>query len=215
MAYAEVLSSGLARQACQAQLAGSGAIHGVIGDHDGRPQGRAAECYPMTRSSRTSSGSSGHDLPAATIAHCGGWPDERRRGWAERDLLKRAPPFIPHDAVETAVAARLAERTNKNSAPQAWRAVRQEVRELAMAGDDDIWIVLTQAGMSHAPDARAVSGATAAGAAAAELGTLVWVVPVRDAICRARARFAAAIEGGAQTGSGSVVPHLRDHGGQA
>jgi hypothetical protein len=149
----------------------------------------------------------GYEVPATAIAHCGGWTDERRRGWADPKigLLRDKPPFTSHDAVETAIAACLAKQTNKNVARQAWAVVRQEVRQLALSGTEDIWVVLTQGGQRHFCEARAVEGAAAAGEAAAELGALVWVVPAAQAIRAARERFATLIESDAAAG-GDVTP---------
>jgi hypothetical protein len=157
------------------------------------------------------SASAGYDLHASAIAHCAGCTDERRRDWADVGLLRKKPPLQPHDAAETAILLTLANRTNKNTAPQAWRAVRQEVRQLALAGKADIWIVMTKGGQSHPSEARAVDGAAAAGRAADELGALVWVVPVGDAIRVAKERFAKLIESEAPA-SGKVTP-LRARGG--
>jgi hypothetical protein len=156
--------------------------------------------------------SRGHDLAAAAIAHCGGMTDERRRGWAEKNvgLLRDKPPFTSHDAVETAIAACLAKQTNKNSARQAWKVVRHDVRQLALAGVEDIWIVLTQGGQTHLCEARAVEGAAAAAEAAAELGGLVWVVSAADAIRTARERFDRLTEN--EAGKGGVTS-IRARGG--
>jgi hypothetical protein len=155
----------------------------------------------------SASTSAGYDLPATAIAHCGGWTDERRRGWADPKvgLLRDKPPFTSHDAVETAIAACLAKQTNKNAARQAWAVVRQDVRQLAVSGTEDIWIVLTQGGQRHFCEARAADGAAAAGEAAADLGAPVWVVPTADAIRTAKERFAKLIEKDATAG-GEVTP---------
>jgi hypothetical protein len=160
----------------------------------------------------TSTASTGYDVPAAAIAHCGGCSDPRRRDWADAGLLRKKPPFQPHDAAETAVLLTLANRTNKNTAPQAWRVVRQNVRELALAGKADIWIVLTKGGQRHESAARAVESAAAAAQVAAALGEPAWVVPVADPIRMAKERFAKLIEREANEG-GNVTPlHARGGG---
>src|SRR6185312_15100542 len=92
----------------------------------------------------------GHELPAAQIAHCGGWTDVRRRGWAKQGLLRERGPFTTHDAVETAICAQLAVRTNQNAATRMWKVVRADVRRLTVAGRDDIWIVASASHPAHA-----------------------------------------------------------------
>jgi hypothetical protein len=132
---------------------------------------------------------SGYNVRAAAIAACAGCTDPRRRDWADAGLLRKKPPFQPHDAAETAILYTLAKRTNKNSAPQAWRAVRHEVRQLVMSGKTDLWIVMTKGGQSFPSEARVVDGAADAAEVAEELGGLVWLVHVADAMYKAKERF--------------------------
>jgi hypothetical protein len=152
-----------------------------------------------------SSSGTGYDLPAAAIATCANCPQERRRDWADAGLLRKQPPFLTHDVVETAILFALTKRTNKNSAPQAWRAVRQEVRQLAVAGRTDIWIVMTKGGRGYPSEARAVDGAAAAAQVGKDLGGLVWLVHVADAVENARQRFAMLVKQQAEAGA-KVTP---------
>lgn len=155
-----------------------------------------------------------YDLAATDIAACGGWSGDRRRGWAsgQDPLLRPAGPFSSYDAVETAIAARLADRTNKNAAPAAWREVRGRVRELVVAGTTDIWLVVSEPGGPGVRgqariDAHAVAGAAAAARAAAQLQKPVWIVPIQDAVADAQSRFAELVP---DTG-GATVRRLADH----
>lgn len=63
--------------------------------------------------------------------------------------------------------------------------VRQDIRELTLAGVDDIWVLLSETGYRH----RAVDGAAAAAQWAADSEEAYRVVSVRDRIVDARQRF--------------------------
>lgn len=128
----------------------------------------------------------GGGLPPSVIAKCAGVDPNRRGKWARHkpSLVRPGPGLTAHDAIETAILARLAQ-ANQKVAPRAWLAVRQDVRKLALAGVDDIWIALSETGYSH----LAVDGAAAAAESAAVTGEAYRFVPVRERIVAARQQF--------------------------
>lgn len=125
---------------------------------------------------------------ALDIAACGNMSADTRRRWVEVHGLLSSGPFTEHDAIETAVAGLLIARTTTQRAPQAFAAVRSQLRIEVLAGPLDLWAVVPQRF-----EPVLVSGRSQATAAAAAAGTLVWVVALSDAIACARQRYAGCI----------------------
>jgi hypothetical protein len=121
--------------------------------------------------------------------------------------VRPGPQLTAHDAVETAILAALA-RANQKIAPMAWLDIRQAVRELTMAGEDDIWIALSETGFSH----RAVVGGAGVAKVAADTGEAYRIVCVRDRIVAARERFDAESE---RVRGSSAVRRRAAKGGRA
>jgi hypothetical protein len=99
-------------------------------------------------------------------------------------LVRPGPHFTPHDAVETAIVAALAEANHKRG-PDAWLAVRSEVREHLMRGSDQLWIVMSARGNLT----RVACAAADATDLASEARCPVYVVPLGEVITTARERF--------------------------
>ena len=124
-------------------------------------------------------------ITAAQIAWCGDVSSGRRHSWASKGRLKLHPPFTTHDAVETALAFRLADsQVSQKIATKAWEVVRAEVKQLIVAGEREIWFVVAAQGPRH----RAVAGADAAARVAEQLGQC-WLVSSGEAAAEARKRF--------------------------
>lgn len=100
-------------------------------------------------------------------------------------LVRAGPQFTPHDAIETAIVALLAD-TNQKRAADAWLAVRNEVRQLILSGYESLWLVMSAQG-SYTRLAKDTED-TATFAAAAD--GPVYVVHLTPAIEKARSRFA-------------------------
>lgn len=142
-----------------------------------------------SRPNRTAA-AAGHPLSASVVAKCAGVDPNRRAKWARRrpPLVRSGPLFTAHDAVETAILAALAD-ANQKIAPDAWLAVRQDVRKLAMAGAEDLWVLVSATGFSHA----VAMGPTTAAEIAASVGEVFHVVSVAGRVAAARERFEAEV----------------------
>jgi hypothetical protein len=131
----------------------------------------------------------GYPIPAKHIAWCGGVQASRRAKWARTTkdrpaLVRPGPLFTSHDAVETAVVAALA-KVNQKVATAAWLAIRGDVRERLLAGDSDLWVLMSSDGPSHC----IVQGATEAAETADSLGEALWTLRLAAQIGMSRQRF--------------------------
>jgi hypothetical protein len=131
-----------------------------------------------------------HSMTAASIAACGGVSPDTRRKWTMRTtpLVRSGPQFTPHDAIETAIVAALANANHKR-APDAWLSVRNDVRQHILGGSDELWIVMS-AQSSFAQAARTASEVVRT---ASLDGGPVYVVSLIKVIADARRRFDAEV----------------------
>jgi hypothetical protein len=125
-------------------------------------------------------------VPASVVAKCAGVDPDRRRKWAQGDdpLVRPGPGLTDRDAVETAILAALA-RANQKVAPEAWRALRQDIRKLLIAGADDLWVLMSATGLGHG----VAEGAEAAAVRAAESEEAYHVIGLKERIVSTRARY--------------------------
>lgn len=157
---------------------------------------RIARCPPQCRIFVAEPSSPA--ITAAQVAWCGQVRPGKRHSWARQDRLKQHPPFTTHDAVETALAFRLADSAvSQKIATAAWESVRAEIKRLIVAGEEDIWFVVAAEGPRHA----AVAGANDAARAGEQLGPC-WLVSAQEVVVEAKMRFAELRARG--TGSASV-----------
>jgi hypothetical protein len=128
----------------------------------------------------------GGDITASDIAWCAQVDRARREQWASAGRLKRDPPFTEHDAMEAAIAFSLArEGVSQKAATTAWEAVRGDVQRLLIAGEREIWVVVSAAGR------RAWALASAATAAQRAVGEgPCWTVATAAATEQACIRYA-------------------------
>jgi hypothetical protein len=128
----------------------------------------------------------GDVMPASVVAKCAGVDPGRRRKWAQGDdpLVRPGPGFTDRDAVESAILGAMA-RANQKVAPDAWRAIRQDVRKLLLTGADDLWVLMSATGFGHA----VAAGPEAAAARAADSEEAYHVISLRERIVLARARY--------------------------
>jgi hypothetical protein len=118
-------------------------------------------------------------ITASKIAACGGMSEDTRRRWTDvHKLLSPGPDFTEHDAIETAVATALTDRTTTHRAPEVFRELRAQLRREVFAGRTNIWLVIpAKVGapkVAHSPGAAA--------RAAARLDGLSWTVPLDEPI---------------------------------
>lgn len=141
----------------------------------------------------------GYKVSVSQLAWCGQVTGTRRTKWAARTppLVRRGPKFTSLDAVETAIVGVLA-GVNQKAAPAAWLAVRQEVRSLLLSGSDDLWILMSASGPSHA----VATSSAAAAERARDLREPVWLVSTGGAIRCAQQRFQQLLE--SRAGSSDV-----------
>jgi hypothetical protein len=99
-------------------------------------------------------------------------------------LVRPGPQFTTHDAIETAIVAALAD-ANQKRGPDAWLAVRNDVRQHVLGGAEELWVVMSARGNF----ARVASAASEAADFASAAGCPVYVVPLHGAIAAARRRF--------------------------
>jgi hypothetical protein len=148
-------------------------------------------------------------VTAAEIAACGGMAPDTRRYWVRKKLLESGA-FSEHDAVDTAIAAVLTEGTTTQRSTAAFSALRQRLREEVLAGRSELWVVIPQKGLefrlAHSADEAAKLAAEMRGARGP-----VWLVPIGDAIERAKERYARCVAAAEQE-TGAVRP-LRLAGG--
>lgn len=125
-------------------------------------------------------------VTAASIAACGGVSRDTRRKWTQRmpPLVRPGPQFTTHDAIETAIVAALA-NVNHKRGPDAWLAVRNDVRQYVLSGVDELWIVMSAQG-NFARVACVTSEATHFASTAS---CPVYVVALGAVISAARERF--------------------------
>jgi hypothetical protein len=155
-------------------------------------------------------------ITAKDIAWCAQVDRARRERWASAGRLKSDPPFTEHDAVETAIAFAPARRgVSQKAAAVAWDLIRPDVQRLLIAGELDIWIVISVEG----PRAWAVAGPGAAALQVDGSGRC-WLVATDSAVGEARARYAELIargtpvlhpvarlaERGTSAGPGTTIP---------
>jgi hypothetical protein len=155
-------------------------------------------------------------ITAKDIAWCAQVDRARRERWASAGRLKADPPFTEHDAVETAIAFAPARRgVSQKAAAVAWDLIRPDVQRLLIAGELDIWIVISVEG----PRAWAVAGPGAAALQVDGSGRC-WLVATDSAVGEARARYAELIargtpvlhpvarlaERGTSAGPGTTIP---------
>jgi hypothetical protein len=123
-------------------------------------------------------------ITATDIAYCGGMAAARRGGWTKHGL-RAQPPFSEFDAVETAVAKMLADKTNQKRATAAFKQLQPELREAVMAGRTQLWAVVPY--MGHGVT-LATSSAKAFKIAMNTEGPL-WIVALKKGIEIARERY--------------------------
>jgi hypothetical protein len=125
-------------------------------------------------------------ITAKDIAWCAQVDRARRERWASAGRLKADPPFTEHDAVETAIAFAPARRgVSQKAAAVAWDLIRTDVQRHLIAGELDIWIVISVDG----PRAWAVVGPDAA-ALKVDGNGRCWLVATDSTVGEARARYA-------------------------
>jgi hypothetical protein len=145
-------------------------------------------------------------ITATDIANCGGMPPDRRRLWADRGQLRGEAPFREHDAIETAVAVALTEKTTQQKATTAFEAIRTDLRSYVLSGKASLWALIPERG----EDFQLLKSAASAADAAAALSGPVWLVPLTDVIEQARIKYARRIE--RLSGVGSDVRQLPSAG---
>jgi hypothetical protein len=118
-------------------------------------------------------------------------------------LLSAGPTFLEFDAVLTAVAGALVDRTTTHRAPEAFNTVLPEFRRCYLSGERDLWIVVPEEG----DDVHLATSAEDAAAAGVDVGGLVWVVDLRGRIELARERYHRLAPDGSR--SGTRVRELR------
>jgi hypothetical protein len=111
-----------------------------------------------------------------------------RRQWANAGLLQKQGAFGEHDAVETAVAARLIESTTTQRARAAFKALRSELRKAVVAGESDLWIVVPHGGREFALARSDRAALQIAGSLLGPRGP-AWVVSISKVIADARERY--------------------------
>jgi hypothetical protein len=153
-------------------------------------------------------------VSAADIARCGRMSSATRRQWALAGLLERGGTLTEHDAVETAVAARLIEATTTQRARAAFRAVRADLRAAVIAGERQLWVIVPHGGQDFALARSDRDALAIAGSLVGPQGP-VWTVFIAAAIADAQTRYKQCLE--AEGVSGAAVRSLRsaDGGGEA
>jgi len=146
-------------------------------------------------------------IKAKDIAWCARVTRARRERWASAGRLKADPPFTEHDAVETAIAFSLARQgVSQKQASIAWGMIQAQIQSLLIAGERDIWIVVSAEG----PRAWALPGGDAAASQAA-LDGRCWIVNTRESAEEARVRYAElAARYGAADGVVAQLPRRND-----
>jgi hypothetical protein len=124
-------------------------------------------------------------ITATDIAWCAQVDRARRASWATDGSFKRQPPFTEHDALETAIAFSLTRGgVSQKIARTAWGLIRSEVKRLLIAGEREIWVVVSMGG----PRAWAFASAEGAASRAAGEGPC-WIVATSEAVQEARVRY--------------------------
>lgn len=123
-------------------------------------------------------------LTATIIAHCGGMTPARRSAWVKHGLSQH-PPFSEFDAIETAVARILSERTTQKRAPEAFRQIQQELRKAIVAGHVRLWAVVPAVGHGSA----LASSPAKALKLAEGIDEALWVAPLAKGIELAKTRY--------------------------